>query len=114
MISFPHAKINLGLSIQAKRPDGFHNLETIFYPLPIRDVLEITPSKNTRLIISGLDIAGDPEENLVLRAFRLLKSDYPSLPTLDINLHKAIPMGSRIGRWFFRCRRNLKIGQSVL
>jgi 4-diphosphocytidyl-2-C-methyl-D-erythritol kinase len=97
MISFPHAKINLGLIIQAKRPDGFHNLETIFYPLPIRDVLEIIPSNSTRLITSGLDLAGDPEENLVLRAFRLLKSDYPSIPTLDIYLHKAIPMAAGLG-----------------
>jgi 4-diphosphocytidyl-2-C-methyl-D-erythritol kinase len=97
MISFPHAKINLGLSIQSKRSDGFHNLETIFYPLPLRDVLEIVPSASTRFIVSGLDIPGDPDENLVLRALRLLKMDYPSIPSLEIHLHKAIPMAAGLG-----------------
>src|SRR5450631_973115 len=97
MISFPHAKINLGLSIQSKRSDGFHNLETIFYPLPLRDVLEIVPSASTRFIVSGLDIPGDPDENLVLRALRLLKMDYPSITSLEIHLHKSIPMAAGLG-----------------
>jgi 4-diphosphocytidyl-2-C-methyl-D-erythritol kinase len=97
MISFPHAKINLGLSIHSKRSDGFHNLETIFYPLPIRDVLEIIPSNSTRLIKSGLHIPGDPEKNLVIRAYRLLKTDYPAIPDLEIYLHKAIPMAAGLG-----------------
>jgi 4-diphosphocytidyl-2-C-methyl-D-erythritol kinase len=97
MISFPHAKINLGLYIKSKRSDGFHNLETIFYPLPLRDVLEIVPSLNSRFVASGLNIPGDQDENLVLRAFRLLKTDYPSLPALEIYLHKAIPMAAGLG-----------------
>jgi 4-diphosphocytidyl-2-C-methyl-D-erythritol kinase len=97
MISFPHAKINLGLSIISKRPDGFHNLETIFYPLPVRDVLEIVPSGETRIITTGLTIPGVVGDNLVMRAYQLLKTDYPAIGPLDIFLHKAIPMGSGLG-----------------
>ena len=70
MISFPHAKINLGLSIISKRPDGFHNLETIFYPLPLRDVLEIIPSEEINFIQTGLKIPGRIRDNLVLHAYK--------------------------------------------
>ena len=97
MISFPHAKINLGLSIVSKRPDGFHNLETIFYPLPIRDVLEIIPSEKTRFLPTGLEIPGATSDNLVMRAYRLLKSDFPMVGPVNIYLHKTIPMGSGLG-----------------
>jgi 4-diphosphocytidyl-2-C-methyl-D-erythritol kinase len=97
MISFPHAKINLGLSIVSKRPDGFHNLETIFYPLPIRDVLEIIPSEKTRFLPTGLEIPGEIGDNLVMRAYQLLKSDFPIIGPLTIYLHKTIPMGSGLG-----------------
>jgi 4-diphosphocytidyl-2-C-methyl-D-erythritol kinase len=97
MISFPHAKINLGLSIVSKRPDGFHNLETVFYPLPIRDVLEIIPSEKTRFLPTGLEIPGAAGDNLVMRAYLLLKSDFPVIGPLNIYLHKTIPMGSGLG-----------------
>jgi 4-diphosphocytidyl-2-C-methyl-D-erythritol kinase len=97
MISFPYAKINLGLSIVSKRPDGFHNLETIFYPLPLRDVLEIVPSAETAFFPSGLAIPGNPADNLVLRAFDLLKKNYPQIGNLKIYLLKAIPMGAGLG-----------------
>jgi 4-diphosphocytidyl-2-C-methyl-D-erythritol kinase len=97
MISFPHAKINLGLSIVSKRQDGFHNLETIFYPLAIRDALEIIPSDSTEIILSGLKIGGVSEDNLVLRAFGMLKKNYPSVSHLEIHLHKVIPMGAGLG-----------------
>jgi 4-diphosphocytidyl-2-C-methyl-D-erythritol kinase len=97
MISFPHAKINLGLSIVSKRPDGFHNLETIFYPIPIRDILEIIPSEKTRFLPSGLEIPGETGDNLVMRAYQLLKSDFPIIGPLNIYLHKTIPMGSGLG-----------------
>jgi 4-diphosphocytidyl-2-C-methyl-D-erythritol kinase len=97
MISFPHAKINLGLSIISKRPDGFHNIETIFYPLPIRDVLEIVPSKETKFFISGLSIAGVPDDNLVMLAYKLIKTKYPQIAPLEIYLHKSIPMGAGLG-----------------
>src|ERR1700676_1900343 len=97
MIAFPHAKINLGLSIVSKRPDGFHNLETIFYPLPLRDVLEIVPSEENLLFHSGLKIPGKEADNLVLRGYGLLKKNYPQIKPLRIHLHKGIPMGSGLG-----------------
>jgi 4-diphosphocytidyl-2-C-methyl-D-erythritol kinase len=97
MISFPHAKINLGLSIISKRPDGFHNIETIFYPLPIRDVLEIVPSKETKFFSSGLPIAGVPDNNLVMLAYKLIKIKYRQIAPLEIYLHKSIPMGAGLG-----------------
>ena len=97
MISFPHAKINLGLSIVSKRPDGFHNLETIFYPLPIHDILEIIPSENTNFISTGSTIPGDNEKNLVLRAYKKIKEKYPRTGASEIHLHKAIPIGAGLG-----------------
>jgi 4-diphosphocytidyl-2-C-methyl-D-erythritol kinase len=97
MISFPHAKINLGLSILSKRPDGFHDLETIFYPLSVRDVLEIVPSEETRFFQHGLEIPGKKDENLVLRAYHLLKEKYPQTAALEIHLYKAIPTGAGLG-----------------
>jgi 4-diphosphocytidyl-2-C-methyl-D-erythritol kinase len=97
MISFPHAKLNLGLSIVSKRPDGFHNLETVFYPLPIRDILEIVPSEKTRFITTGLDIPGKKDNNLVLLAYQQLKKNYPKITALEIHLHKAIPPRAGLG-----------------
>lgn len=97
MISFPHAKINLGLSVVSKRPDGFHNLETIFYPLPLHDVLEIIPSEETRFFPTGLKIPGIANDNIVLRAFHLLKEKYTQIGSLEIHLHKSIPMGAGMG-----------------
>src|SRR5450432_2362005 len=97
MISFPHAKINLGLSVVSKRPDGFHNLETIFYPLPVHDILEVTPSEEIRIILSGQTIPGDTQDNLVLKAYHLLKKNHPDITPLEINLYKAIPSGAGLG-----------------
>ena len=97
MISFPHAKINLGLSIISKRPGGFHNLETIFYPLPLRDILEIVPVGKFRFITTGLAVPGNTNDNLVLRAYHLLKKQYPRITESEIHLHKAIPMGAGMG-----------------
>ncbi len=97
MIAFPHAKINLGLSVISKRPDGFHDLETIFYPLPLHDVLEIIPSDETRFFPTGLSIPGNTDDNIVLRAYRLLKEKYARIGCLDIHLHKTIPMGAGMG-----------------
>jgi len=94
MIVFPHAKINLGLYVISKRSDGFHNLETIFYPIPVCDVLEIVSSAETRFLRSGLDIPGQTQDNLVIRAYHLLKQNHPQVGPLDIYLHKAIPMGA--------------------
>lgn len=98
MITFPNCKINLGLSIIEKRPDNFHNLETIFYPVPLKDVIEIVPSENDDVVFhsSGLPIPGDSSKNLVVKAYYLLKGSH-SLPAVKIHLHKNIPMGAGLG-----------------
>ena len=100
MITFPHAKINIGLQVTERRPDGYHNLDTVFYPIPIQDALEVIVAEGAdydcRLHISGIEIAGDPETNLVVRAYRLLAADY-TLPSVDIYLHKHIPTGAGLG-----------------
>jgi len=98
MIAFPNAKINLGLKVLHKRPDGFHNIETIFYPVGLSDILEIIPTKDGVLSFAatGLRIPGDPKENLCLKAFHLLSSDL-HLPPVKIHLHKVIPIGAGLG-----------------
>lgn len=98
MITFPNAKINIGLNITARRPDGYHNIETLFYPIALSDVLEIVPSQNneTTLTITGIEVDGDAEQNLVMKAYRLLQSQY-QLPAVDIHLHKVIPFGAGLG-----------------
>lgn len=99
MIAFPNCKINLGLRIIRKRDDGFHDLETIFYPLPLHDVLEILPAANreTHFISTGLSIPGDEDNNLCIKAYRLLKNEYPHLPPVQMHLHKKIAMGAGLG-----------------
>ncbi|MBX3239238.1 MAG: 4-(cytidine 5'-diphospho)-2-C-methyl-D-erythritol kinase [Chitinophagaceae bacterium] len=98
MVVFPNCKINLGLNITSKRPDGFHNLETVFYPVQWTDALEVVKSgQATKLGLSGIDIPGDLSENICLKAFRLLKKDFPQLPAIDIHLHKTIPAGAGLG-----------------
>lgn len=135
MLSFPNCKINLGLQILNKREDGYHNLATVFYPLPLKDALElvrrddgrwttddsktlsdlpseaiakagvegsagvIERSRENDVIFSstGLEIAGDEANNLCVKAYHLLKKDFPSLPPVLMHLHKAIPMGAGLG-----------------
>ncbi len=126
MISFPNCKINLGLRILNKREDGYHNLETVFYPVKWRDALEVvriddgrrtmddskttlssakaTESKHdspltTHISFSstGLSIPGDEANNLCIKAYHLLKKDFPSLPPVQMHLHKSIPMGAGLG-----------------
>ncbi len=100
MIVFPHCKINLGLQILHKRPDGFHNLETVFYPIAIHDALEMLPAPAlTDVSFTGTGIAtgATPEQNLCVKAWHLLKKDFPALPPADIHLHKAIPVGAGLG-----------------
>ena len=98
MIVFPNAKINLGLRILNKRPDGFHNIETILYPVDLKDVLEIIPAKDGvfSFASTGISIPGDPEENLCIKAFYLLSSIF-HLPPVKMHLHKAIPIGAGLG-----------------
>jgi len=97
MIIFPNCKINLGLRILRKRPDGYHDLETLFYPLPVKDVLEIVRSEDLRFTSSGILIPGDPETNLCLKAYHLIKKDFPDLPPVHCHLHKHIPIGAGLG-----------------
>jgi 4-diphosphocytidyl-2-C-methyl-D-erythritol kinase len=135
MLSFPNCKINLGLQILNKREDGYHNLATVFYPLPLKDALEVVRrddgrwttddsktlsdlpseaiakagvegsagvierSRENDVIFSstGLEIAGDQANNLCVKAYHLLKKDFPSLPPVLMHLHKAIPMGAGLG-----------------
>lgn len=102
MITFPNVKINLGLSITEKRPDGYHNLETVFYPVALEDALEIRTSSATapdrKFILHqhGLEIAGKAEDNLVAKAYQLLDEKF-NLPPVDIHLYKHIPSGAGLG-----------------
>ena len=103
MIVFPNSKINLGLRILQKRSDGYHNLETIFYPILLNDVLEVVAFKkmphqsSTSFTISGINIPGSNNNNLCLKAYRILKKDFSRLPPVMIHLHKSIPSGAGLG-----------------
>ena len=96
MLSFPNAKINLGLRITGKLPNGYHSIESCLYPIPWTDTLEFIPKKKSSFETSGLPISGKEADNLVVKAYRLLKSEYP-LPELSIHLLKSIPMGAGLG-----------------
>lgn len=99
MIAFPNCKINIGLHILRKREDGYHDLETVFIPLPFCDVLEIIPSSTgrTTLAVTGAVVEGPAENNLCLRAYNLLAEKFPALPPVQIHLHKVIPAGAGLG-----------------
>ena len=96
MLDFPNAKINLGLFITSKRPDGFHNLVSCFYPVKWCDALEILPVAESKFDVTGLPVPGNPESNLCLKAYHLLQQDY-QLPPVHMHLHKIIPMGAGLG-----------------
>lgn len=96
MVSFPHCKINLGLNIISKRSDGYHDIETCFYPIHWTDVLEIIPSQELTFTTTGLSIPGSSPENLCLKAYELLKEDF-DLPPVHIHLHKLLPTGAGLG-----------------
>lgn len=97
MLAFPNCKINLGLNVVAKRADGYHDLETVFLPIKLNDVLEVIHAPETRFVATGLPINGDASSNLCLRAYELLQQDFPHLPAVSIHLHKVIPMGAGLG-----------------
>jgi 4-diphosphocytidyl-2-C-methyl-D-erythritol kinase len=96
MVTFPNAKINLGLNVVERRQDGYHNIETVFYPIALTDVLEVLPGDAFYFDASGLHIDSEPEENLVVKAYHLLKHKY-DLPPVKIHLHKVIPFGAGLG-----------------
>ncbi|MGB0524347.1 MAG: 4-(cytidine 5'-diphospho)-2-C-methyl-D-erythritol kinase [Flammeovirgaceae bacterium] len=96
MITFPNAKINLGLFITEKRADGFHNIDSCFYPVAWKDVLEIQQADQLRFTSSGITIPGEAEKNLCLLAYQMLKKAF-DLPPVYIHLHKVIPIGAGLG-----------------
>lgn len=99
MLSFPNCKINLGLAVTEKRPDGFHNIETVFYPINWCDTLEILESKNGpdfELTTSGIPISGSPDNNLIYKAWKAI-SVIKQLPPIRVHLHKNLPMGAGLG-----------------
>lgn len=100
MIVYPNCKINVGLRIVERRPDGYHNLETIFYPIPLYDNLEfkeLPPADAPyRFSLGGIPLDGSPDDNLVVRVFRAMQQEF-SLPPLDIFLYKHIPTGAGLG-----------------
>lgn len=101
MVTFPNCKINLGLNILEKRNDGFHNLETVFYPINITDALEIIQSKHhateIQFTTSGLIVDGKTTDNICVKAYHLLRSDFPQIACIKMHLHKAIPLGAGLG-----------------
>lgn len=96
MICFPNAKINIGLNVVEKRKDGFHNLETIFLPIGLKDALEFIESDTLQFKNTGLAIDGDPLNNLCIKAWKLIQQDY-AIPPIHIHLHKVIPFGAGLG-----------------
>jgi len=104
MITFPIAKINLGLNVVEKRPDGYHNLQTVFFPVPIKDALEVYPMDaqfpsqvDCDLKVTNIHIDGDEQRNLVVRAYNLLKQDFPDMPRVHAHLYKGIPTQAGMG-----------------
>ncbi|MFN5422817.1 MAG: 4-(cytidine 5'-diphospho)-2-C-methyl-D-erythritol kinase [bacterium] len=102
MVVFPNAKINLGLRVTSKRDDGYHNLDTVFYPIPILDALEIVTnslpnSPSDTFSQTGKTIPGDKHSNLCIKALNLLRTDFPQIPSVLVHLHKNIPMGAGMG-----------------
>ncbi len=100
MVVFPKAKINIGLRIVESRPDGFHNIETFFYPVALSDALEFVVRKDNRrhdsLRVTGIMDEADPDNNLVMKAVRLMRSSF-DFPRIRVHLHKAIPVGAGLG-----------------
>lgn len=98
MITFPNAKINLGLDILRRRDDGYHDIETVMVPVPWCDVLEIVPArgKDSTLTVTGRHVECPPEKNLVMKAYRAFEREV-GLPPVDIYLRKIIPDGAGLG-----------------
>lgn len=100
MLLLPNCKINLGLQVVRKRPDGYHDLQTVFYPIPLRDNLELRELRNSdapyALQLAGQTIGGNPDDNLIIKVYRQLKEEF-DLPALDIYLYKHIPLGAGLG-----------------
>lgn len=96
MVLFPNAKINLGLNILKKRKDGYHNISSCFYPVPLYDILEVLPASQLSIKVTGIDIPGDSNDNLVIKAYRIIRKNFGIQP-VTIHLHKVIPIGAGLG-----------------
>src|SRR5690606_725234 len=96
MISFPNAKINIGLRVTGRRADGYHTIETVFYPVKIFDALEAVEAETLKFQTSGIAIPGNTNENLCLKAYDLIRQDF-NLPPVAVHLHKNIPIGAGLG-----------------
>lgn len=102
MITYPNAKINIGLNITERRPDGYHNIESVFYPINLQDAVEIKtiegeePQGGYKLKVSGTILDGTPDDNLVVKAYKLLRKDF-NFPAQKIHLYKHIPVGAGLG-----------------
>ena len=103
MITFPCAKINLGLNIVSKRDDGYHDLETVFYPIPLTDAIEVKRmhhdyplDQRYDLSITGACVAGNPDDNLVVKAYNMIAQHY-EIPRIHVHLFKGIPMQAGLG-----------------
>lgn len=114
MLSFSNAKINLGLNIVNKRDDGYHDIESVFYPIPWADVMEVLPASDFSMETSGLPIPGKPESNLIVKAFQLLKDEGLLKSNVRIHLHKILPMGAGIGGGSSNGAFTLKLINDVL
>ena len=97
MTIHPNCKINLGLNIIERRPDGYHNIETVFYPVPLCDALSVETAESDRLETTGIPVAGSPEDNLVMKVVNLLRGEGFEIPPLRIRLEKNIPSGAGLG-----------------
>jgi 4-diphosphocytidyl-2-C-methyl-D-erythritol kinase len=114
VVVFPNCKINLGLNVIRKRNDGYHDIETVFYPVPLQDALEAVQNDeweekniqssipiaigiNIQISTSGLTLQGKNEDNICIKAYQLLKKDFSELPSIKLHLHKAIPAGAGLG-----------------
>lgn len=98
MIEYPNCKINIGLGVMRRRDDGYHDLESVFVPVPLCDELEINPSARFSFMQSGINVGCYPEDNIVVKAFNLMRKECGTrLPDVEIHLHKRIPFGAGLG-----------------
>ncbi len=127
MILYPYAKINIGLEVVCRRPDGYHDLQTLFYPLSkvgvssfeshlqvqglqagCYDILEVVPSKELKMNLYGLTYPGEPLDNICIKAWQLIKQDYPDLQPVEISLFKRVPVGAGLGGGSSDCAHTIK------
>lgn len=112
MVTFPPCKINLGLHVLVRRPDGYHDISTCFYPVPWTDLLEILPAASLDFKQTGISIPGKLQDNLCLKAYEMLKNDF-QLPSVQIHLHKIIPTGAGLGGGSSDAAHTLRLLNSI-